>query len=428
MPKRGILRVRARQLLDSRGKPTVEASVETKQGVFSAAVPSGASTGVHEAVELRDGGKRVCGAGVSKAVWNVNAILAKKVRGVDCADQRQIDAMLLEADGTPDKSRLGANALLAVSLAAARAGAAAENKPLYARLAGLSLRKPLLPVPFLNFINGGKHAGRENDFQEHMIVPLGAKSFSEALWWSAEVFCELRKKVSKKFGYQGALLADEGGFAPPLSLPEERFDLLLEAIEEAGHANNVFLAVDCAASEFFFEGSYLAGRKKRSSGEMIDYYAGLVSAYPLVSIEDGVAEDDWAGWRELTRKLGGRAQLVGDDLLTTNPARIRKAVEEKAANALLLKVNQIGTLSEALDAAQTAFAAGWGVMVSHRSGETEDAFIADLAVGIGAGQTKFGGVARGERTAKYNRLLRIEEELQGKAVFAGAALGKKLVH
>lgn len=423
-----IRRVAARAVLDSRGKPTVEAEIETTQGIFSAAVPSGASTGAHEAVELRDGGKKLCGAGVSKAVSNVNKLISKKIIGKNSVEQREIDGLLVEADGTPDKSRLGANALLAVSLAVARAGAAAENKPLYSYLAELSRRRPVLPVPFLNFINGGKHAGRENDFQEHMIAPLGAKSFSEALWWSAEVFCELKKKIVKKFGYQGGLLADEGGFAPPLSLPEERFDLLLAAIEEAGYGKKIFLAVDCAASEFFFEGSYLTGRKKRSSDEMIDYYSYLASKYPLVLIEDGLAEDDWAGWKHLTRKLGSRLQLVGDDLLTTNPSRIKTAVQGKAANALLLKVNQIGTLSEALEAAQTAFSAGWNVMVSHRSGETEDSFIADLAVGIGAGQTKFGSVARGERTAKYNRLLRIEEQLGSKAVFAGAALRKKLAH
>jgi len=413
-----ILKVCARQVLDSRGKPTVEASVTTSQGVFTSIVPSGASTGVHEAVELRDGGKRFCGAGVLKAVANVNGVIARKVKGLNCVNQREIDSVLIEADGTNDKHKLGANALLAVSLAVARAGAAAENKPLFLYLAELSGRKPVMPLPLLNFINGGKHAGRENDFQEHMIVPFGAKSFSEALWWSAEVFCELKKKVLKKFGYQGALVADEGGFAPPLSLPEERFDLLLSAIEEAGHAKKIFLAVDCAASEFFCEGKYFFRNKKRSSGELIDYYSELVSTYPLALIEDGLAEDDWSGWKELMDKLGNKVQVVGDDLLTTNPARIKKAVVEQAANSLLLKVNQIGTLSEALDAARAAFSAGWRVIVSHRSGETEDSFIADLAVGIGAEQTKFGSVARGERTAKYNRLLRIEEELGSKTIFS----------
>ena len=422
-----ITRVVGRQVLDSRGKPTVEAQIETKQGVFCAAVPSGASTGVHEAVELRDGGKKLCGAGVSKAVSNLNNEIARKIIGRRCLDQTDLDAFLIDLDGTSDKSRLGANTLLAVSLAAARAGAAASGVPLYAHLARLSKRKPAMPVPFLNFINGGKHAGRENDFQEHMIVPVGAKSFSEALWWSAEVFDALKKKMSKKFGYQGSLLADEGGFAPPVSAPEDRFEFLLQAIEETGHGKKVLLAVDCAASEFFSKGKYLAGGTKRSAGEMIDYYCELVSAYPIVSIEDGLAEDDWQGWTQLTKKLGSKIQLVGDDLLTTNPARIKKAIEAKAANALLLKVNQIGTLSESVTAAQAAFSAGWKVMVSHRSGETEDAFISDLAVGLGAGQTKFGSVARGERTAKYNRLLRIEEELGSKAVFAGS-LRKKLAH
>ncbi|OIO24732.1 phosphopyruvate hydratase [Candidatus Micrarchaeota archaeon CG1_02_51_15] len=423
-----IKKVSARPILDSRGKPTIYAEISTDGGVFSACVPSGASTGSHEAVELRDGGSRLGGAGVNKAVSNINNIISKKVNGADCTDQRKIDEVLFSLDSTPNKAKLGANSMLAVSLAAARAGAAASGLSLHAHLSALSMRKPVLPVPFLNFINGGKHAGTENDFQEHMIVPFGFKSFSEALWAASDVFTNLKKKVYSRFGYRGALVADEGGFAPSFKQPEDRLALLTTAIDEAGYSKKMGLALDCAASEFHHDGWYCLGRRKLSSNRLIDYYCKLVSDYKVVSIEDGLAEDDWLGWKELTLTLGRNTQLVGDDLLTTNPARIIKAIEEGAANALLLKVNQIGTLSEAIDAALISFSADWQVMVSHRSGETEDAFIADLAVGLGAGQVKFGSVARSERCAKYNRLLGIESELGGRVAFAGITLRKKFGH
>ncbi|MGC8851230.1 MAG: phosphopyruvate hydratase [Candidatus Micrarchaeia archaeon] len=413
-----IISVRGRQVLDSRGNPTVEAEVRTNRGVFSAIVPSGASTGSFEALELRDGGKAFGGKGVLKAVANINGRIASRVKGVDARCLCEVDERLIELDGTPDKRKLGANAVLAVSMAVARSAAAERGIPLYAFLARVAENKRLrLPLPQFNMINGGKHAGIENDFQEHLLAPIKAKTFSEALEIGAECFAELKAILKKKFGASATLVADEGGFAPPLKTVEERFDVLLKAAEQAGHADKVALALDAASSEFGKDGVYLLRGKQFSSSKMISLYEGLARDYPLYSVEDGLAEDDWEGWVELNLVLGRKLQLVGDDLLVTNVSRIKRAVQLCACNALLLKPNQVGTVCEAIGAALLAKKAGWRMVVSHRSGETEDSFIADLAVALGASQCKFGAPCRGERTAKYNRLLRIEEELGRKAGF-----------
>lgn len=416
----------AREVLDSRGNPTVEVTVYLSGGAQGQAiVPSGASTGAHEALELRDGDEqRYGGKGVLQAVEHINEEIADEILDWDALDQAGLDLFLVELDGTPNKSRLGANALLGVSLAVARAAAAALDLPLYRYLGGVGAR--ILPVPLMNILNGGKHAAHSTDFQEFMIVPAGAPSYHEALRWGVETYHAL-KKVLQERG-QNTNVGDEGGFAPSLSSNEEAITLILEAIERAGYrpGKDIYLALDPAASEFYEDGLYHLKRegRKLTSAEMVDFYADWAERYPILSIEDGLAEDDWEGWKLLQKRLGGRIQLVGDDLLVTNIERIGRAIEENACNALLCKVNQIGTLTEAIEAVRLAQWAGWGVVVSHRSGETEDTFIADLTVALGCGQIKAGAPCRSERVAKYNRLLRIEEELTTAARYAGLSAFK----
>ena len=416
-----ITAVIAREILDSRGNPTVEVEVYTPVSMGRAAVPSGASTGTHEAVELRDGGKRYHGKGVRRAVENVNKIIAPEIIGMDVTWQRDIDTLMIELDGTENKSNLGANAILGVSLAVAKAAANALGLPLYQYIGGTNAY--VMPVPMSNVINGGVHAGNELDFQEFMIMPVGADSFREGIRWVSETYHTLKKVIAEKYGKNAVNVGDEGGFAPPLKEPSEALDLLTEAIEETGYkvGDEIAFALDPASSEFFDEklGKYVVAGKEYDRGELLELYKELVSSYPIVSIEDPFHEEDWEGFVEITKELGRKIQIVGDDLFVTNPKRIRKGIELEAANALLLKVNQIGTLSEAIDAAYTAFRAGYGVVVSHRSGETEDSTIADLAVAINAGQIKTGAPARSDRTAKYNQLIRIEEELEGIAFYPG---------
>jgi len=413
-----ILSIRALEVLDSRGNPTVRCALRTAKCRVSAIVPSGASTGRHEALELRDNGKRYGGKGVLTAVRNVNEILSKKIEGMDCTGQEAIDEAMLSIDGTGNKSKLGANAILAVSLAACRAGAAHRETPLYEYIKSISGSKRItLPVPQFNIINSGRHAGLENDIQEHMILPVKFSSFSEALRAGVEVYHQLKGILKKKYGAQATLLGDEGGFAPPIRSMEERLDLVMDAISQAGYGKKIKLGLDCASSEFFSNGKYTIGKQSFTAPELIDFYKDLAKVYPLVSIEDGMAEDDWDGWALLTREMGGSTQIVGDDLLVTNRSRIETAISRKACNSLLLKVNQIGTVTESINAAQLSAGNTWSVVVSHRSGETEDDFIADLVVGLAASQSKFGAPARSDRTAKYNRLLEIEQELGKKAVF-----------
>ena len=417
-----IRKIKAREVLDSRGNPTIEVGLKTDSCCARAIVPSGASTGVHEALELRDGNKkRYLGKGVLKAANNVNKIISKKIIGFDCRKQREIDNALIELDGTENKSRLGANAILGVSMAACKAGALCSDKKLYEHIQKMSsAKKMLLPIPQMNVINSGRHAGIENDIQEHMIMPVGFKKFSDALRAGVETYHALKNILKKKYGAKSILLGDEGGFAPPIENVEGRLELLLKAIGEAGYSGKIKLALDCAASEFFNgkNGKYAILNKKYDAGKLVDFYKSLEKRYPVISIEDGMSQDDWDGWDLLNRELGKKIQIVGDDLLVTNILRIKKALNENACNALLLKVNQIGTVTEAIDAASIAFKNKWNVIVSHRSGETEDSFIADLCVGIGANQCKFGAPARSERTAKYNRLLKIEEKQGNKAKFA----------
>jgi enolase len=419
-----IEHVHAREILDSRGNPTVEAEVMLVGGeVGRAAVPSGASTGEHEAVELRDGDKRrYLGKGVAKAVANVNGPVAREITGLDALDQTEVDAALLALDGTPTKSRLGANALLAVSLATARAAAAHLEIPLYRYVGGASART--LPVPMMNILNGGAHADNNVDFQEFMIVPVGAESFSEALRTGAEIFHAL-KGVLKKRGLVTSV-GDEGGFAPNLRSNEEAVETILEAIGAAGYdaGTNVLLALDPAASEFYDGRSYVFKKsdgRRLSSDEMVAYWANWAGQYPIVSIEDGMAEGDWDGWKLLTDEIGRRVQLVGDDLFVTNVEFLRRGIELGVANSILIKVNQIGTLTETLDAIELARTRGRTAIISHRSGETEDTFIADLAVATNAGQIKTGSLSRTDRVAKYNQLLRIEEDLRGAARYPGLA-------
>lgn len=415
-----IEKIFAREVLDSRGNPTVEAEVFVNGQKFRAIVPSGASTGTHEALELRDKEDRYLGKGVLKAVSNVNKTIAPKLAGMNVEQQEDIDKTMLELDGTENKNNLGANAILSVSMACAKAGAALSQMPLYSYLAKLSGKAGnTLPVPQMNVINGGRHAGQDNDIQEHMIMPTGASSFSEGVRMCAETYHHLKKLIKAKFGGASTQIGDEGGFVPPLKSVQERLDLINKAIDEAGHSGKIVFALDAASSEFFKDGKYNIGGKEYSSGELVDYYNDLASTYPIVSIEDGHAEDDWEGWTAMVEKLGSKIQVLGDDLLVTNTKRIEKAINEKSANALLLKVNQIGSVTEAINAANMSFDNGWNVVVSHRSGETEDNFIADLVVGLSSGQSKFGAPARSERNAKYNQLLRIEEELGGKAVYLG---------
>jgi enolase len=414
-----IEQVGAREILDSRGNPTVEVELALTDGTFArAAVPSGASTGEHEAVELRDGGARYGGKGVDKAVNAVLDEIAPAVIGMSADDQRLVDQALLDLDGTPDKSRLGANAILGVSLAVAKAAAESAALPLFRYVGGPNAH--ILPVPMLNIVNGGAHADTGVDVQEFMIAPIGAPNFKEALRWGAEVYHAL-KSVLKKQGLSTGL-GDEGGFAPDVAGTNAALDLILTAIEAAGlkPGSDVALALDVAATEFFSADSgYAFEGEARDAAQMAQIYGGLLDAYPLVSIEDPLAEDDWDGWVELTKEIGDRVQLVGDDLFVTNPERLEEGIVKGAANALLVKVNQIGTLTETLDAVALAHNSGYRTMMSHRSGETEDTTIADLAVAVGSGQIKTGAPARSERVAKYNQLLRIEETLGDAARYAG---------
>jgi len=416
-----IRKVSAREILDSRGNPTVEVDVVLDQDVVGrAAVPSGASTGTHEALELRDGKKRYAGKGVLKAVDHVNRLIAPKLRGRDASRQEDIDRLMLDLDGTPNKSRLGANAILGVSLAVAKAAAAAVKLPLFRYLGGT--RATTLPVPMMNILNGGVHADSSVDLQEFMVVPIGARAFSDGLRMGVETFHAL-KAVLKEKGYSTAV-GDEGGFAPRLQSNQEAVELMLMAIERAGYqpGRQIALALDPAASEFFEEGEYVFRKSDgshRSSTDMVQFYRDWIERYPIISVEDGLAEDDWEGWGALTRELGKKVQLVGDDLFVTNPQRLQRGIESGVANSILIKVNQIGTLTETLETIDRAKRAGYTTVISHRSGETEDATIADLAVAVNAGQIKTGSASRGERTAKYNQLLRIEEMLGRRAVYPG---------
>ncbi|MGI6368283.1 MAG: phosphopyruvate hydratase [Anaerolineae bacterium] len=416
-----IASVFAREILDSRGNPTVEVEITTELGSIGvAAVPSGASTGVHEAVELRDGdAERYNGKGVMQAVDNVNEELGPELLGMDVTDQLGIDSLLIEIDGTENKGRLGANAILGVSLAAAKAAAADVELPLYRYIGGVSAH--VLPVPMMNILNGGAHAKNSTDFQEFMVMPAGAPTFAECLRWGAEIYHSLKNVLSSRG--MNTNVGDEGGFAPSLSTNEMAVEVILEAIEKAGFrpGEDVWIALDPAASELYKDGQYVLARENRalSTDEMVEFWADWVERYPIISLEDPLHEDDWAGWNKLVARIGKRVQVVGDDLLVTNVSRVRRAIEERAANALLCKVNQIGSLSEAIAAVDMAHRAGWASIVSHRSGETEDSTIADIVVALNTGQIKTGAPARSDRIAKYNRLLRIEGELGDNAVFAG---------
>jgi len=417
-----IAKVKAREILDSRGNPTVEVDVQLEDGSTGrAGVPSGASTGTREALELRDGDKkRFGGKGVSRAVGNVNQAIAPALVGTDALDQGAVDARLLALDGTANKDKLGANAILGVSMAVARAAADSRDLPLYRYLGGVDAR--LLPVPMLNVLNGGAHADNSVDFQEFMIAPVGAPSFQEAMRWAAECYQALKSTLKSKG--LGTGVGDEGGFAPNLRANVEAVDVILAAIQKAGLApgKDVVLALDPAASEFFEDGAYLfakSDKSRKTSEQMVEFWADWIRQYPIWSLEDGLAEQDWDGWRLLTERLGGKAKLVGDDIFVTNPAIVAQAIEKKVANSVLIKLNQIGSVTETLDCMRIARAAGYGTVVSHRSGETADDFIADFTVATGAGQLKTGAPCRGERVAKYNQLLRIEEELGSQARYAG---------
>mmetsp|Transcript_3116 Transcript_3116/g.8797 ORF Transcript_3116/g.8797 Transcript_3116/m.8797 type:complete len:463 (-) Transcript_3116:245-1633(-) len=429
-----ITAVHGREIIDSRGNPTVEVDITTAQGTFTASVPSGASTGIYEACELRDGGSRYMGKGVLGAVENVNGALKDVVVGMDAADQRAIDQAMIDADGTPNKVNLGANAILGISLAASKAGAAAQGVPLwqhYATVAGNPVPYTL-PVPCFNVINGGEHAGNKLAFQEFFVIPTGAADFSESMVIGCEIFHNLKKIIKAKFGGDATLIGDEGGFAPPCDV-ESGLQMIMEASEAAGYADKVSVGLDVASSEFKVkdQDAYDLDFKTTGAGkdesavlsgdEMIAFYQKLIDEYPIVTIEDPFDQDDWENWSKIVAAVGDKVQIVGDDLTVTNPTKIAEAVEKKAANCLLLKVNQIGSISESIDAVKLSKQNGWGVMTSHRSGETEDNYIADLAVGLCTGEIKTGAPCRGERTAKYNQLLRIEEELGGKAKYPGAS-------
>lgn len=433
-----IVSVKAREILDSRGNPTIEVDLRTEKGVFRAAVPSGASTGVYEAVELRDNDKsRFLGKGVLRAVENVNSVIAPAIVGKSVLDQAALDRLMIELDGTPNKGNLGANAILGVSLAACRAAAAEKDVPLYQHisdLAGYSDKPWVLPVPAFNVINGGSHAGNKLAMQEFMILPVGASSFPEAMRIGAEVYQHLKNVIKAKYGQDAINVGDEGGFAPSIQSNKEGLELVQAAIEKAGFSDKVRLGMDVAASEFFVKGEEGAAvgdtydldfknpandaSQRISASQLSDLYKQFIADFPIVSIEDPFDQDDWAAYTQLTSDVA--VQIVGDDLLVTNPARIAVAIEKKACNALLLKVNQIGTVTESIEACKLAQSAGWGVMVSHRSGETGDTFIADLVVGLRTGQIKTGAPCRSERLEKYNQLLRIAEELGDRATFAGA--------
>mmetsp|Transcript_2940 Transcript_2940/g.7231 ORF Transcript_2940/g.7231 Transcript_2940/m.7231 type:complete len:480 (-) Transcript_2940:329-1768(-) len=423
-----IIKIVGRQILDSRGNPTVEADVFTHKGSFRAAVPSGASTGVHEAVELRDADKsKYLGKGVLKAVENINTIIGPALKGMNPLNQKEIDDKMRELDGTPNKGKLGANAILAVSMAVCKAGAAEKNVPLYKHIAELAGNpKMYLPVPSFNIINGGSHAGNALAMQEFMILPVGATSFAESLRMGAEVYHALKGLIKAKYGQDATNVGDEGGFAPNIASNEEGLHLVNDAIEKAGYTGKIKIGMDVASSEFFTEDKKYDlnfkvqpndGSQKKSAQELLELYKEFCTKYPMISIEDPFEQDDWDPCTQLT--AAGICQVVGDDILVTNPERVKRAIEAKAVNALLLKVNQIGTITESIEAVRMAKEAGWGVMCSHRSGETEDAFIADLAVGLSTGQIKTGAPCRSERNAKYNQLLRIEEELGADAVYAG---------
>jgi len=422
-----IQKVLAREILDSRGNPTVEVDVVLRNGALGrAAVPSGASTGEHEAIELRDGGARYKGKGVRKAVASVNTVIAPKLRGRDARQQEAIDELLIALDGTATKRRLGANALLGVSLAVAKAAAAAAGEPLYRYLGGS--KAVTLPVPMMNILNGGAHADSSVDLQEFMVMPVGAKTFAEGLRWGTEVFHTL-KAVLHERGL-GTAVGDEGGFAPNLPSNRDAVELILQAIERAGYkpGRQIAIALDPATSELFETGEYVFRKSdgsRKTAAEMGEFWADWVDRYPIVSIEDGLAEDDWEGWQALTAKLGKKVQLVGDDLFVTNTRRLRQGIETRVGNSILIKLNQIGTLTETLQTIAMAREAGYTTVISHRSGETEDATISDLAVATNAGQIKTGSPCRGERTAKYNQLLRIEEQLGKRAIYPGKAVFKR---
>lgn len=420
MKEAAITRVQAREILDSRGNPTVEVDVYLSDGSFGrAAVPSGASTGEHEAVELRDGDQnRFLGKGVLNAVRNVNQQIAPIVKGYNALDQKTLDKCMIDLDGTPNKSNLGANAILGVSMAVSRAAAASQNLPLYRYLNSDAC---LLPIPMLNIINGGSHADNNVDIQEFMIFPIGADSFSHALRMGTEIFHYLKKVLSSK-GLNTSV-GDEGGFAPNLSSNEEAIEIILEAVEKADYSigKDISLALDAAASEFYIDGAYRLESEDRTltSDEMVEYFEGLTKKYPIISIEDGLAENDWEGWKVFNGKLGSKIQIVGDDLTVTNIPRLQRAIDEQSMNAILIKLNQIGTVTETVEAVELARETGFGVVISHRSGETEDTFIADFAVAMGMGQIKTGSASRTDRICKYNQLLRIEEELGTSAKFPG---------
>lgn len=413
-----ILSIHSREILDSRGNPTVEVDLKTEEGVFRSMVPSGASTGIYEAIELRDNDKsRYMGKGVLKAVDNVNKIIASAVIGMDVTKQAEIDSKMIKLDNTENKSKLGANSILAVSMAVCRAGAAAKKVPLYRHIADIAgIKEFLMPVPSFNVINGGRHAGNKLAMQEFMILPVKAKNFREAMRIGTEVYHNLKKIIKEKYGTDAVNVGDEGGFAPNIQDNKEALELIKKAIDNAGYNGIVRIGMDVAASEFYKDGKYdlnFKGNKPelKSGDEIIEIYKNFVKEYNLISIEDPFDQDDWASYQKLTSSIGKTTQIVGDDLLVTNPKRIKDAITKKACNALLLKVNQIGSVTEAIEACKTAQAAGWEVMVSHRSGETEDNFIADLVVGLKTGQIKTGAPCRSERLSKYNQLMRIEEEL-----------------
>jgi len=424
-----IKSIKAREILDSRGNPTIEVDLHTEHGLFRAAVPSGASTGIYEALELRDGdNSRYLGKGVLKAVSHVNEKIAPVLIGKDVTKQTEIDQIMIDLDGTDNKKNLGANAILGVSLAVCKAGAAAKKVPLYRHIADLHGRKEIvLPVPAFNVINGGSHAGNKLAMQEFMILPTGASSYGEALRMGAEVYHTLKKIITQKYGQDATNVGDEGGFAPNIQDNKEGLHLLVSAIDKAGYTGKVKIGMDVAASEFFKDGKYdLDFKTKNNDGknvvtgdQLVEMYTQFANEFPIVSIEDPFDQDDTEFYPKLTAAIGGKIQIVGDDLLVTNPKRIKTCIENKSCNALLLKVNQIGSVTESIQACKDAQAAGWGVMVSHRSGETEDTFIADLVVGLGTGQIKTGAPCRSERLAKYNQILRIEEELAGSVKFAG---------
>ncbi|MEM4240000.1 MAG: phosphopyruvate hydratase [Candidatus Woesearchaeota archaeon] len=418
-----IKRITAREILDSRGNPTIEATVFTAKNKACASVPSGASKGTHEALELRDSGKRYAGKGVLKAANNVNTIISKKLIGKNPENQELVDNIMIELDGTSNKSNLGANAILAVSIACCRLAAKEKQTPLYQHIASLfGTKKIMLPVPAFNIINGGKHAGNQLDFQEYLLMPVGAKTFNEAMQIGAEVYHELKTLLAERYGRTATNVGDEGGFAPSITCIQEPLDLIADAVQNLGYWKKVAFGIDAAASTFYRNKKYYVEGEELTAPDLMEKYIELIGAYPVLSIEDPFHEDAFEDFAKLTRQAGRRCQIVGDDMLCTSPDRIRNAIVHQSCTALLLKVNQIGTITEAMDAARLAIDNKWKVMVSHRSGETTDHFIADLAVGIAAGQMKSGAPCRGERLAKYNQLLRIEEELGRKAVYAGRVL------